>query len=96
MSWVKQKAKPQYNLDDFKDVDEDAIIEELTEEELLELNAAIDPEVSYLDCGRKCCVFHICSLHFVYREVYMIPNSVVFCLCVGDTCISYFKGKILT
>ena len=99
MSWVKAKAKPQYNLDDFKDVDEDAIIEELTEEELLELNAAIDPEVSCLDfgvCGGKCCVFHSCSLHFVYGEVYMIPNSVVFCLCVGEMCISHLKGKILT
>ena len=56
MSWVKEKSKPQYNLDDFKDVDEDAIIEELTEEELLELNAAIDPEVSCLAfrvCGRN-------------------------------------------
>ena len=45
MSWVKDRTKTEYNLGDFDDLDEDALIEELTEEDLAELNATIDPEV---------------------------------------------------
>ena len=44
MSWVKQKKAP-VNLDDFEDIDEDALVEALSPEELADLNAAIDPEV---------------------------------------------------
>ena len=32
-------------MDEFKDIDEDALVEALSPEELADLNAAIDPEV---------------------------------------------------
>ena len=44
MSWVKEKKAP-VNLDEFQDIDEDALVEALSPEELADLNAAIDPEV---------------------------------------------------
>lgn len=44
MSWVKEKKAP-VNLDEFEDIDEDALVEALSPEELADLNAAIDPEV---------------------------------------------------
>ena len=44
MSWVKEKKTP-VNLDEFEDIDEDALVEALSPEELADLNAAIDPEV---------------------------------------------------
>lgn len=47
MSWVKPK-KELVDLSKYKDVDEDLIVEGLTEEEIRELNAAIDPEVRLL------------------------------------------------
>ena len=46
MSWVKSKKKEPINLDDFKDIDEDSVLQSLTEEEIKELDEAIDPEVS--------------------------------------------------
>ena len=44
MSWIKSK-KGSINLDQFVNIDEDALVEGLTAEELEDLNAAIDPEV---------------------------------------------------
>lgn len=44
MSWLKQKKGP-VDLEEFKDIDEDALVEALSPEEIAELNAAIDPEV---------------------------------------------------
>lgn len=44
MSWVKEKKKP-VDLSLYDDIDEDLIVEGLTEDEIRELNAAIDPEV---------------------------------------------------
>ncbi|EDO41848.1 predicted protein [Nematostella vectensis] len=46
MAWVKQKEK--VNLGEFEDINEDEIVEGLTEEELKQLNLAIDPENQYL------------------------------------------------
>ena len=96
MSWVKAKAKPQYNLDDFKDVDEDAIIEELTEEELLELNAAIDPEVSCLDfgvCGGMLLRVPQLFLAFcVRRSLHDTQLCVVLPLCWRNVYLS-FEGQ---
>lgn len=47
MSWLKQK-KGAVDLDEFKDIDEDALVEGLSPEELADLNAAIDPENALL------------------------------------------------
>lgn len=44
MSWVKEKKTP-VNLAEYDDIDEDLIVEGLTEDEIRELNASIDPEV---------------------------------------------------
>lgn len=52
MSWLKQKKAP-VNLDQFKDIDEDALVEALSPEEIADLNAAIDPEVR--DKLKPCC-----------------------------------------
>lgn len=45
MSWVKTKKKEAVNLDQFEDVDEDSVLQDLTEDEIKELDEAIDPEV---------------------------------------------------
>lgn len=50
MSWLKEKKGP-VDLDEFKDIDEDALVEALSPEELADLNAAIDPEVGFLNEG---------------------------------------------
>lgn len=47
MSWLKQKKGP-VDLEEFKDIDEDALVEALSPEEIAELNAAIDPENALL------------------------------------------------
>ncbi|KXJ07987.1 tropomodulin-3 [Exaiptasia diaphana] len=47
MSWVKEKKKP-VDLSKYDDIDEDLIVEGLTEDEIRELNAAIDPENALL------------------------------------------------
>lgn len=47
MSWIKQKKEP-VDLAKYQDIDEDLIVEGLTEDEIRELNAAIDPEVRIL------------------------------------------------
>jgi len=44
MAWLKEKKGP-VDMDEFKDIDEDALVEALSPEELADLNAAIDPEV---------------------------------------------------
>lgn len=44
MSWLMKKKDP-VNLEQFNDLDEDALVEGLSPEELADLNAAIDPEV---------------------------------------------------
>lgn len=44
MSWVKQKES--VDLDQFQNIDEDSLVEALSPEELADLNAAIDPEVT--------------------------------------------------
>lgn len=45
MSWLQQK-KGRVDLDEFKDIDEDVLVETLSPEEIADLNAAIDPEVN--------------------------------------------------
>lgn len=52
MSWVKKKEA--VDLEQFQDVDEDALVEALSPEELADLNAAIDPEVR-VDKLKTCC-----------------------------------------
>lgn len=47
MSWLKEKKGP-VDLDEFRDIDEDALVEALSPEELADLNAAIDPENALL------------------------------------------------
>ena len=44
MSWLMKKKEP-VNLEQFRDIDEDALVEALSPEEIADLNAAIDPEV---------------------------------------------------
>ena len=44
MSWIKDK-KAVVDLSLYDDIDEDLIVEGLTEDEIRELNASIDPEV---------------------------------------------------
>ena len=48
MSWLKQKKGP-VNLDQYQDIDEDALVEALSPEEIADLNAAIDPEVEMMN-----------------------------------------------
>lgn len=50
MSWLQQK-KGRVDLDEFKDIDEDVLVETLSPEEIADLNAAIDPEVSIWSGG---------------------------------------------
>lgn len=50
MSWLQQK-KGRVDLDEFKDIDEDVLVETLSPEELADLNAAIDPEVGIWNGG---------------------------------------------
>lgn len=52
MSWVKEKKAP-VNLDEFEDIDEDALVEALSPEELADLNAAIDPENALLPVSER-------------------------------------------
>lgn len=52
MSWVKDKKKP-IDLSQYDDIDEDLIVEGLTEDEIRELNAAIDPEVCIVNHNYK-------------------------------------------
>ncbi|XP_031564455.1 tropomodulin-1-like [Actinia tenebrosa] len=47
MSWIKQKKEP-VDLSKYQDIDEDLIVEGLTEDEIRELNASIDPENALL------------------------------------------------
>lgn len=44
MSWLMKKKEP-VDLEEFRDIDEDALVEGLSPEEIADLNAAIDPEV---------------------------------------------------
>lgn len=44
MSWVKSKKREPVDLEEFKDLDEDSVLQTLTEEEIKELDEAIDPE----------------------------------------------------
>lgn len=48
MSWLMKKKEP-VNLDQFRDIDEDALVEALSPEEIADLNAAIDPEVRVMN-----------------------------------------------
>lgn len=47
MSWLMKKKEP-VNLEQFRDIDEDALVEGLSPEEIADLNAAIDPENALL------------------------------------------------
>jgi len=48
MSWLMKKKEP-VNLEQFRDIDEDALVEGLSPEEIADLNAAIDPEVRVMN-----------------------------------------------
>lgn len=48
MSWLVKKKEP-VNLEQFRDIDEDALVEGLSPEEIADLNAAIDPEVRVMN-----------------------------------------------
>lgn len=48
MSWLMKEKEP-VNLDQFRDIDEDALVEALSPEEIADLNAAIDPEVRVMN-----------------------------------------------
>lgn len=48
MSWLMKKKEP-VNLEQFTDIDEDALVEGLSPEEIADLNAAIDPEVRVMN-----------------------------------------------
>lgn len=43
------KKKEPVNLEQFRDIDEDALVEGLSPEEIADLNAAIDPEVRVMN-----------------------------------------------
>lgn len=53
MSWLMKKKDP-VNLEQFNDLDEDALVEGLSPEELADLNAAIDPEVRAINRNHVC------------------------------------------
>lgn len=52
MSWLQQK-KGRVDLDEFKDIDEDVLVETLSPEEIADLNAAIDPENALLPVNER-------------------------------------------
>lgn len=84
MSWVKEKKKA-IDLSQYDDIDEDLIVEGLTEDELRELNAAIDPEVcidpSYVSfwtskySSRNALLAKICLMAKRAKERYVIKIS---------------------
>lgn len=76
MSWVKTKKKEPINLDEFKDLDEDSILQTLTEDEIKELDEAIDPEVSF--CQKIVRVKLAASVLFWFEIARCVPQA--FCI----------------